>query len=735
MANTSLERGPEDRDYINKAIEREMKKSRYNGNEFLDLAAQELISGKGYSLIKGEMFGKLDASKETVTKDKVAEYFDRFGGDEFKRYVFEKSKKSIVKEYQTNPELYWRKYAEDYDKRAAKGDKGLTAEEQKVSDLVAQVLFEKEKTSLHELSLKDAIDNGLFPKFEMKNIVARALSIWETQDGLVRKRALKKSTATSGYVSRRAALADEAKGFKTVHRTEYAMGSAEISPEASGTIPQFDKNMKYRAVGGVSMATWDAKKERPESEWRSKWSNLAKQYNDLYARGRLYNEFPTATRQSDKILGVLDALQRLNAKGGMKEADATFDAAEFKRDLYKRFGKDIIYGSYGVFNMLLALYRASQEVAAHGGQSNALYDLQVGGRAPKHRYSKLDTKALQDEEIKDAPKSDIPLQGKMPKEGKKLDDAGKARLDKVKAELTQLDKDRLAMEKAIIDDEAELSHLDPKSKKAEELRAKLEAEKKALADIKTKIEEAKKAIADFEREYGEPKGLLDQFNDEADKVVAEVEKSTGVKITKKPGMDGGRKVIDYEGEYKGTKGKLLRVTATGGKIILSKGGRDFMSPKDAVVKAQEILTKGAESLKSLHAEEEARKEKEDETKLKEKKEKWYKDFNAFLAANRNEFIQQRITITEERAHTFSFGLPEAKKTYDYKIGVPSVEFFSIPDAMAGKMDLWARVVNKQGTSLRPISTINVDFKNVQKFIADIKAAETEWKKFGDEPKV
>ncbi len=661
MANPSFEKGAEDHSYIDKAIEREMKNSKYDSKEFMQLVSDELMSGKGYTLIKGEMFGKVDASGEKVTKDKIDIYLEGLGGDDFGRDIFDKAKKNIVKEYQSNPEEYWKRYAEDYDRRSfvdkKTGKNALTPEEQKNSDAVAQVLFNKEKIALRDISLKDAIDNHLFPKFEIKNIVLRALTIWETQDRTVRLKALKKNAATSGAVRRRVTLQEQVKGYdKTVHKAEYALGSAEMAAEFAKTAATLNKTLKYRAIGGVSIATWDAEKARTESEWRTRWQRLAIQFSDLYVSGRLYNEFPTAVTESDKVFGVIDALVRLNAKGGMKEANATFDAENFKRDLDKRFGKDMIYGSYGVFNMLLALERSNKEVQLNGGGSKVLYDLQVGkGRAPKHRFSRLDTRALQDGEVKDAKPDD--------KQG-----AGE--------------------EKPIEKAEA-------------------------------------------------PKDILDQFSDEMSQVLTDLEKSTGVKMTKKAGRDkfANTKFIDIHGEYKGANKKFLRIVLINGKITLPQRKGEFLNPKEAVTETKIELAKRAESFKKEIDARESEAIKEREAALQAakeaNKEKWYKDFDAFLDANKNDFILERIKVGKEFQSKYTLEAPKRITiTYDYKVTVNGRDVYLVPVIEEGRVRLWARIVNKAGTTMKD-RTMAVDFKNPRKFASDLKAIEKEFQDMED----
>ena len=195
MANSSFERGAHLSDY---GVESKINAIRYDGNEFMKLASSELMAKRGYSLIIGEIFGKVDASGEKVTQEKVNKYFDGLGGDDFAKDVFQKGKESLLidaKEANEDPEAYWKKYAKAYD---AKGGKGFTAEEEKEEDRINEILSSRPAgqellTSLSQLSFRDAIAAGLFPKFDAKAATLRGLKIWDTQDKKARIKALKKS--------------------------------------------------------------------------------------------------------------------------------------------------------------------------------------------------------------------------------------------------------------------------------------------------------------------------------------------------------------------------------------------------------------------------------------------------------------------------------------------------------------------------------------------------------------
>ena len=118
MANSSFERGAHLSDY---GVESKINAIRYDGNEFMKLASSELMAKRGYSLIIGEIFGKVDASGEKVTQEKVNKYFDGLGGDDFAKDVFQKGKESLLidaKEANEDPEAYWKKYAKAYDAKA-----------------------------------------------------------------------------------------------------------------------------------------------------------------------------------------------------------------------------------------------------------------------------------------------------------------------------------------------------------------------------------------------------------------------------------------------------------------------------------------------------------------------------------------------------------------------------------------------------------------------------------------
>ncbi|MDP2642539.1 MAG: hypothetical protein Q8P62_01705 [Candidatus Peregrinibacteria bacterium] len=633
MANSSFETGGKLSDY---GVESKINAIRYDGNEFMKMASSELMANRGYSLIKGEIFRKVDASREKVTQEKVNEYFDGLGGDDFAKDVFQKGKESLLKdakEANNDPEAYWKKYAKAYDARKGKN---LTAEEDKEDTRITEILVKKGLISLSQLSLKDAIANGIYPKFDAKAATLRGLKIWDTQDKKVRIKALKKSAATSGAVSRRTTLQERVSKYNNpLHKAEYALGSGKMSPEYASTTPKLDTTLEYRATGSASTATWNPDVIRPESEWRGRWQTRAKQYNALYFSGRLYNEFPGAIESSDKVLGAIDAIDRLDI--GAKDSSA-FNAEEFKTKIDKLFGKDIIYGAHGVLNMLLALERASEEVAKHSGETKILYNLKIGkGKSAKHRFSRLDTKALQKGEVKDA------------KDQKGVKQVGVEQKESIKV------------------------------------------------------------------------ALIDSFEQGFDKIMPDIQGRTGVALSKVAGkLPGGIKFVDCFGTYKAVKNqKLLRVIAWEGGLRMES--KQYATVEDALVAAQAIIPKKAEKFQNGQ---DVQSTMEESDRKLAAKEKWITSFDTFIDTNKNDLIQAGITVVKELNNTFSFGLPDAKKTYDYKITVGSNNiFFVIPEPEEGKMDLWARVVNREvKTTIKSIAKIDVDFKNPKKFIADILAA-------------
>lgn len=647
MAN-SLELGSRLSDY---SIEKNMEAIKYDDKKFVELFSEELMSAKGYNLIKGEIFGKPNLSGEKLTQDKINAYLEGLGGDIFGKDIFEKGKKLLLKdakEANADPEAYWKKYAKTYDENENKknGNKKrlMTA---KKDNKIAEFLFSKELSKLSEVPLKDAIAAGIFPKFGMEDIVFKAMLIWETQEKGLRMKALKKSAAKSGAISRRTTLQSQVKVYTVIgKKTEYDLGSAEMPAEIAGTTPKLNKSLKNRAIGVVSTQAYDAKLERSETEWRTKWQSLAKQYATLYSRGRLYNEFPTETQESDKVLGVIDALVRLNAKGGMKDESSTFDSTQFKQDLEERFGTEIIYGTHGVFNMLLALGRANIEMALQEKAARAeikdpkelaaalkelrektLYDLQVGkGKTKKHRFSRLDTTALSDGEVKD------------------------------------------------------------------------------LEPVKAPKEEPKPAEA-----KEDPTDPLNQFSVEMKGALVDISTRSGVKVTQEGGKEKHADIrfVDFYGEYRGEKKKMLRAVLINGKITLPKG-KAYSKPKDAAYQVALDLFDLAIQAKA---------ELGEQSESKDREKKWYANFDKFIGDNNVNFLRQKINITKNKAYIASATIDSS-----YEIKVDGTTFYTVPDTARGKIALWAKVVTKEETALKHVDAIDVNFENPDQFVTDLEDA-------------
>jgi len=300
----------------------------------------------------------------------------------------------LAADFKKDPKKYYEGFLERYAKL-----KRITAtnEEIKVEKELLDALFAKESKNFSELTFESALAAKVFPRVTEKEVVAKALSIWENTDSKQRQEALD----VEGKAQRcRTDIADRVGlEYKKVHAKEgYALGKAEMTqPEKSALPSTLDSNLEYRAIGGVSSVAYSANKQK---DWEN-WSKTATEFLRLSTSCRIYNQFPNAGKDHTKVLGAIDALARLNAEI-LPRKGYKFEANDFKKTLEDRFGKDFLYGSSGVLNMLLALQRAKAEIPAGADESKVLYDLRVErGNKAKSRFSQLDVAALKKGKVQD----------------------------------------------------------------------------------------------------------------------------------------------------------------------------------------------------------------------------------------------------------------------------------------------------------------------------------------------
>lgn len=90
---------PLEKEPVSKKLDERIKELEYSENVVKNEISHSLNSEtpKGYSLIRSEMTGKVDASGQKVTKEQIDEYIKKYKGD-FAKEVFEKGKNGLLKD-------------------------------------------------------------------------------------------------------------------------------------------------------------------------------------------------------------------------------------------------------------------------------------------------------------------------------------------------------------------------------------------------------------------------------------------------------------------------------------------------------------------------------------------------------------------------------------------------------------------------------------------------------------
>ncbi len=160
--------------------------------------------------------------------------------------------------------------------------------------------------------------------------------------------------------------------YDTIFHTEYASGSYELTAADRAKLPEVRREFTHWAIAGADGQVFNPNKLRDVS-WYEDMSDAARLFARLYTNGQIQTNFPTMRAGTAQImLNMIDRFAQFEAR----HASGQITINAFKSNLEKEFGRDNVYGSDGVLNMLLALKRAH---AGMQGQElpTTLYDLRL----------------------------------------------------------------------------------------------------------------------------------------------------------------------------------------------------------------------------------------------------------------------------------------------------------------------------------------------------------------------
>jgi hypothetical protein len=166
---------------------------------------------------------------------------------------------------------------------------------------------------------------------------------------------------------------------KQLYYSEHKVGQYKLAPEQVAKVPVLNSLLEYRAVGGVDNTPFDATKVH-DADWFLQHKEMALRFVEMYVGGKIRSNFSTLEGpQSMEILDIFDKIASVQRD--------TFNPVDFKKKL-DSYPRNLVYGSHGVFNLLLAFHRADQAVAGKD-VDKVLYDLRVGTGKISTRYTLL----------------------------------------------------------------------------------------------------------------------------------------------------------------------------------------------------------------------------------------------------------------------------------------------------------------------------------------------------------
>lgn len=671
---------------LTQALEAKINAFKYDREAFLKTATDSINHGK-YSLTKSEIAGKYDATEDKITEAQVKKYFDGKGGDAFCRDLFEQGKEALLQDYSKNINKYYKEYVDKVMKKDAERAKTkgkMTKEESEEETRNVEALFNYGHINLNQLTLEQAMKENVFPRFTSTTIIAQALSIADNENKGQRQEAIFlkdiASTKTESVKCRRD-LAPVMYKEKPKYTHYYEVGEGEMPDKDAKKAPKLSKDFQYKVETGATVQTFDSKIDRSDKykkNWQF-WQKIAKEYWGVRQKGcQITNKFKSYANNENEILRVIDALSRLDTRGISKESRKAY---EFNPATFKKDLEAIVGNNTAL-------------IYGKEGVFNMLIAFQ--------RAQDL--------------------------------------LKKQQAERKEKHEDPIDESKIIY----EISLSNTRSKKGRFM--KIYEEDRETSQYKTPKEPAKAPIPLQGRMPAETaevkKDLLEQYGEETAKLLPEVEKATGVKIVSETTKDSFAKHVILHGEYKGEKKQFLNVILAGGKLMLrpneGKGPDDYTDLKEAVAATKARLLKRAESMKTAR---DSEVQKGGEAAKEAAKEQWYKDFDAFLEENKDDFMDvPSIKIRKEMGAKNSY--PEGKETisitHDYVItvGAPvNIDMLVVPVVEEGKVKLWARVENKEktGMTMKQLS-MKINFKSPKQFAADSRARASEFKAMEGAPK-
>lgn len=167
---------------------------------------------------------------------------------------------------------------------------------------------------------------------------------------------------------------------------EHELGKWEIADEKRVQAQAIKKGLDSRAIGGVDATSFNA--DKIDQTMILKMTDWADKFANLFIDGKIVSNFKTlnSVKTQGDMLSAIDEI----ALVGLKVKQGRFDMKEFKTKMEAKYGREMLYGPQGAFNILLAIHRADEAIKGKD-VGKYIYDLRVGRKklSQAERFSEL----------------------------------------------------------------------------------------------------------------------------------------------------------------------------------------------------------------------------------------------------------------------------------------------------------------------------------------------------------
>lgn len=167
---------------------------------------------------------------------------------------------------------------------------------------------------------------------------------------------------------------------------DHELGKWEIPDEKRVRDQAMKKGLDCRAIGGVDATSFNA--DKVDQDMILKMADWADKFANLFVDGKIVSNFGTLNyvKTQGDMLNIIGEIAEVSLKVKQKR----FDLKDFKDKIESKYGREMLYGPQGAFNILLAIHRADEAIKGKD-VGKYIYDIRVGKKklCQAERFSEL----------------------------------------------------------------------------------------------------------------------------------------------------------------------------------------------------------------------------------------------------------------------------------------------------------------------------------------------------------